>query len=197
VRAPNAVDAQLSTALPSDWTLVDLALGLGLGLSVLVGAWRGLVTEMLALFGWGVAYFSAQWFGPQAALHVPVGESGSRVNVLAGMMVVFVTAWLAWALLSWGVRAMVRASGLSGADRLLGAAFGLIRGVLVALVLYTLVSMTPMTRWGPWQASHAVPWLQVLMQGLKPVLPEDVSRYLPDTALNDGPGPSEKIFLIL
>lgn len=194
---PNAVDAQLSTALPPGWTLVDLALGLGLALSVLVGAWRGLVTEMLALFGWGVSYFAAQWFGPEAGLHVPVGESGSRVNVLAGMMVVFVAAWLAWALLSWGVRAMVRASGLSGADRLLGAAFGLIRGVLVALVLYTLVSMTPMTRWEPWQASHAVPWLQVLMQGLRPVLPDDFSRYLPDTALNDGHGPSEKIFLIL
>jgi len=170
------VDTTLNTALPPAWTLVDVALGLGLALSMLVGAWRGLVTEMLALFGWGVSYFSAQWFGPQAALHVPVGESGSRVNV------VFVAAWLAWALLSWAVRAMVQASGLSGADRMLGAAFGLVRGLLVALVLYTLVSMTPMTQWGPWQASHAVPWLQVLMQGLKPVLPEGVSRYLPDTA---------------
>jgi membrane protein required for colicin V production len=179
---PLNVDPTLNTALPPDWTLVDLALGLGLALSMLVGAWRGLVTEMLALFGWGVSYFSAQWFGPQVAVHVPVGESGSRVNVLAGMMVVFVAAWLVWALLSWAVRAMVQASGLSGADRMLGAAFGLVRGLLVSLVLYTLVSMTPMTQWGPWQASQAVPWLQVLMQGLRPVLPEGVSRYLPETA---------------
>ncbi len=181
--APLNVDlASLSQALPPQWTLVDVALALGLALSVLVGAWRGLVTEMLALIGWGVSYFSAQWWGPQAGLHVPVGESGSRVNALAGMMVIFVATWLTWALLSWAVRAMVKASGLSGADRLLGAIFGLIRGLLVSLVLYTLVNLTPMRQWGPWQASHAVPWLQVLMQGLRPVLPDDVSRYLPDSA---------------
>lgn len=171
-----------STAIPPGWTIVDLALALGLGLSMLVGAWRGLVTEMLSLFGWGVAYFSAQWWGPVAAAQLPVGDPGSRVNVLAGMMLVFVLSWLVWALLSWALREMIRASGLSGTDRLLGAAFGLIRGVVVALVLYTLVSMTPMTRWEPWQASQSVPWLHVLLQGLRPVLPDEVSQYLPVSA---------------
>jgi len=176
------VETALPMGLPPQWTIVDLALALGLGLSILVGAWRGLLTEMLAMMGWAVAYFSAQWWGADAAPHVPVGDSGSRVNLLAGMMVVFLAAWLSWTLLSWALRAMVRASGLSGTDRLLGAVFGLIRGVLVSLVVYTLVSMTPMTRWEPWQASHAAPWLRVLMQGLRPVLPDEVSQYLPKTA---------------
>ena len=95
------------------WTLTDLILLVGLGLSVVVGAWRGLVTEMLSLAGWGVSYFSAQWFGADMGAMLPVGEPGQRLNVLAGMIVVFVLAWLGWALLSWALTQVVRASPLS------------------------------------------------------------------------------------
>ena len=164
------------------WTLVDMALGLGLLLSMVVGAWRGLITEVLSLMGWGVSYFAAQWFGPQVGLQLPVGAPGDRLNALAGMMTTFVAAWLAWALLSWALREVIKASGLSGTDRLLGASFGLIRGLLVALVVYTLVSMTPLTRWEPWVASRTVPWMHVLLEGLKPMLPDSVSQYLPEAA---------------
>lgn len=162
------------------WTLIDLVLLIGLGLSVVVGAWRGFVTEMLSLAGWGVSYFAAQWFGPQGAAMVPVGQPGSRLNMLAGMIVVFVFAWLVWALISWAVSKVIRASVLSAPDRLLGAGFGLIRGVVVALVVATLVNMTPLATWAPWQASRGVAWLQVLMKGLRPMLPEQVVKFLPE-----------------
>lgn len=162
------------------WTLVDLVLLLGLGLSVVVGAWRGLLTEMLSLAGWGVSYFAAQWFGPAGAEMVPLGQPGSRLNMLAGMIVVFVLAWLVWALISWALSKLIRASVLSAPDRLLGAGFGLIRGVVVALVVATLVNMTPLATWAPWHASRGVAWLQVLLKGLRPVLPEQVVKFLPE-----------------
>lgn len=177
-----AVDTSVQEAASQAWSIVDLALGIGLLLSMLVGVWRGLLREVLSLMGWGVAYFSAQWWGPEAGGWVPVGEPGTRVNVLAGMMVVFVAVWLGWAVLSWAVREIVRASGLSGADRLLGAVFGLMRGMLVALVVFTLVSMTPMTQWAPWQASRAVPCLRVVLDALRPVLPDEVVELLPKAA---------------
>ncbi len=161
-------------------SLVDVALALGLLLSVIVGAWRGLVIEVLALLGWAVAYFAAQWYGPQGATFIPVGEPGSRVNLISGMLVVFVLAWLVWALISWAVAQMIKASVLSGPDRVLGAVFGLVRGVVVALVVCTVVSMTPVARWAPWQASQGVAGLQILLTGLKPVLPEQVVKFLPE-----------------
>jgi membrane protein required for colicin V production len=164
------------------WSIVDLALGVGLLLSMLVGVWRGLLKEMLSLMGWVVAYFAAQWWGPKAGAFVPVGEAGTRLNVLAGMMVVFVAVWLGWAVLTWAVREIVRASGLGGTDRLLGGVFGLMRGMLVALVVYTLVSMTPMRQWAPWTESRAIPWLQVVVEGLRPVLPDEVVKFLPAAA---------------
>jgi membrane protein required for colicin V production len=162
------------------WTLIDLILVVGLGLSVIVGAWRGLVTEVMALAGWAVSYFAANWFGPQGAALLPIGAPGSRLNMLAGMVLVFVAAWLVWALISWAVSKIVRATVLSGPDRVFGAVFGLIRGVVVALVVVTLVSMTPLTTWQPWHASRGVVWLEVLLQGLRPVLPAQVVKFLPE-----------------
>ena len=53
--------------------------------------------------------------------------------------------------------------------------------LLVALVVYTLASMTPLTRWEPWVASRTVPWMHVLLEGLKPMLPDSVSQYVPET----------------
>lgn len=172
--------AQASQPTPSAWTLLDLVLAVGLGVSVLVGAWRGLVTELLALLGWAVAYFAAQFMGPDAGVHLPVGEMGSRMNVLAGMVVVFVLTWLGWAVLSWGLSQIVKASGLGGTDRLLGAAFGLMRGVVVALAVVTLVQMTPLAQSELWRSSRSVGWIQSLLQGLRPILPDQVLQFLPE-----------------
>ena len=166
-------------ALPASWTLIDLVVVVGLGVSVLVGAWRGLLTELLALLGWAAAYFAAQLLGPDTGLHLPVGEPGSRMNVLAGMVVVFVVTWLGWAVLSWGLAQILKASGLGGTDRMLGAVFGLMRGVLVALVAATLVQMTPLAQAELWRSSRSVGWSQVLLEGLRPILPVQVLQFLP------------------
>jgi membrane protein required for colicin V production len=179
-------EAAIPVAATNAWSIVDMALALGLGLSVLVGAWRGLVKEVLALLGWGVSYFAAQWWGPEAAATLPVGEPGSRLNVLAGMMVVFVGTWIAWALLTWAIKQIVQASGLSGADRLMGAAFGLFRGLLVAMVVFTLASLTPLTDWEPWRNARSLPYLQVLLDGMRPMLPPEVVKYLPSAHADAG-----------
>lgn len=162
------------------WTLIDLMVGMGLLLSMFVGVWRGFVMEMMSLFAWVVAYFLAHWFGADMAQHVPVGKPGSPVNQAAGIVVVFVLAWLAWAVVAWAASKVIRASVLSAADRALGAGFGLIRGVIVALVVCTVVDMTPLATWDVWQSSRSVAWLNVLLKGLTPLLPEQVVKFLPE-----------------
>ena len=169
----------VNTVTSGEWSLIDLMLLIGLALSIVVGIWRGLIKEVMALLGWAVAYFMAQWFGPQAGVWVPVGAQGSKMNAAAGMVVVFVAAWLGWAVLTWAVTQVIKESGLGGADRFLGGVFGFMRGVLVALVIVTIVRATPLAQWEPWLASKGVDWLEILLTGLRPVLPEQVIEFLP------------------
>ena len=47
--------------LALDWIFGGVLL-----LSLLVGAWRGLVVEVLSLANWAVAFVAAQWFAPDS-----------------------------------------------------------------------------------------------------------------------------------
>ena len=151
-----------------------------LAISVIVGLWRGLVYEVLSLLGWVAAYFIAQWFSPLVASELPVGRPGSAMNLGASFALTFVGALIVWGLAARLVRMLINATPLSMPDRVLGAGFGALRGVVLLLAVATVVAMTPAARSAAWQQSQGASWLQVLLQGLKPVLPTAVARHLPD-----------------
>ena len=158
-----------------DWAMLGLLL-----LSVVVGLWRGLVFELMSVVGWIVAYIAAQMFAPDVAAHLPVGERGGAANLLVGFVVTFFVALLLWSLLARLLRTLVRATPLTLPDRVLGAGFGLLRGVLLLLVVATLVAFLPsVQRSAAWSQSQGAAWLGLALQALKPMLPHDVSRHLP------------------
>jgi steroid 5-alpha reductase family enzyme len=55
------------------------------------------------------------------------------VRYAAGFAVVFILAVFAGGLVAWGTSKLVEAVGLRPVDRVLGAAFGLVRGVVLLL----------------------------------------------------------------
>jgi len=167
------VDNALPTFGWVDWTLLTV-----LALSVVVGLWRGLVFELMSLVGWVVAYVAAQLYSAQVAPQLPIGLPGSALNLGAGFALTFVGVLIGWTLLARLVRLLVHATPLTLIDRTLGAAFGLARGGVLLLALATLVAFTPAARSQPWQDSQGAAWLRVALQGIKPVLPAEVARYL-------------------
>ena len=156
-----------------DWAFIVLVT-----LSVIVGLVRGLLYEVMALLGWVVAYVAAHALGPQVAPAVPVGAPGSALNAVTGFVAVFVATLIVWSLLSWALRKLVQASPLNPLDRVLGAVFGLLRGVLVALVIATAVNLTPLAESPEWQASPSAAGLDRVLDGLRPLLPTEVARHL-------------------
>src|SRR5436305_12056059 len=138
---------------------VDWAMLAVLVVSFIVGAWRGLVFEVLAILGWFVAFFVAQWSWPWLAAHLPVGTPGSLLNHAVSFACAFLAALILWGVRSRIVRRLVRATPLAPADRLLGAAFGLLRGVLVLLVVAAVIGYTPAARSADWRASSGAVWL--------------------------------------
>ena len=158
---------------------VDLVLLGVLLLSTLVGVVRGLVFEMLSVLGWFAAYFAAQWLTPEVAPYIPVGEPGSALNHGAAFAATFIGALIVWGLTARLLRLLIRATPLSPIDRLLGAGFGFIRGMIVLLALATVIGLMPLKKSPAWQQSVGAVWLQSVLRGLKPVLPPDISKHLP------------------
>jgi membrane protein required for colicin V production len=164
----------LPTLAWADWTLLVVLL-----VSVLIGLLRGFVFECLSLAGWVVAWFAAQWASPQLAPLLPVGTPGSAMNLAAAFAIGFVLALVVWGLLAKLVRMLIQATPLSVPDRLLGAAFGVLRGVVLLLAVATVVQLTPAAQSRAWQQSQGARWLAATLQGLKPLLPDAAARLLP------------------
>jgi membrane protein required for colicin V production len=159
---------------------VDIALITVLVLSIVVGLMRGLVFEVLSLLGWVVAYFAAQWLAQDLAPHLPLGKPGSAVNHGAAFVALFVGVLIVWSLVSRLVSMLIKASPISTGDRLLGAGFGFIRGMVLLLVVATVVALTPLAKSAGWKDSQGAVWLHGMLNGLKPVLPPKVAQYLPE-----------------
>ncbi|MBD9393914.1 CvpA family protein [Acidovorax sp. ACV01] len=157
-----------------DWIFVAVLLA-----SMLIGAWRGLVFEVLSLLGWVVSFFVAQWFAQDVAALLPMGESADSLRYAAGFVVVFVASVFACGFVTWLAKKLVDAIGLRPADRTLGAAFGVLRGVVVLLAVAVVVGLTPMREALWWQESQAAPVLAEVLKGLKPALPDEFGRHLP------------------
>lgn len=157
-----------------DWIFAAVLLA-----SMLIGAWRGLVFEVLSLMGWVASFFVAQWFAEDMAALLPMGQSAEALRYAAGFVVVFVGAVFACGLLTWLAKKFVDAIGLRPADRALGALFGVLRGMVLLLAAAVVAGLTPMGDAGWWQESQGAPILAEVLRGLKPALPEEFGRHLP------------------
>jgi membrane protein required for colicin V production len=165
--------ATLASITTVDWVLLAV-----LVLSLLVGLWRGLVFEVLSVLGWVAAFFLAQWFAPDVAARLPMSSATQPTRYAAAFVLTFIVAVFAAGLLASIVRKMVAAVGLRPVDRLLGAVFGVVRGLVLLLAVAVAIDMTPLKDSPWWQESTGAPVLSAALKGLKPALPEQFSRYL-------------------
>src|SRR3974390_2658438 len=111
-----------------DWVFLGV-----LAVSLLLGAWRGLVYEVCSVASWIAAFIVAQWLAPDAAALLPVQRAPEAGRYAVGFVLVFIAVVFAGALLAWLTKKMVDSVGLRPVDRTLGAAFGLMRGAVLML----------------------------------------------------------------
>ena len=71
----------------TDWVLLALLVA-----SMLLGAWRGLVFEVLSVLGWIAAFLLAQLFAPEAADLLPMAKTDQTLRYAAGFVLVFIAS---------------------------------------------------------------------------------------------------------
>lgn len=157
-----------------DWILLAAALA-----SLMLGAWRGLVYEVLSLLAWVAAFIVAQWFAADAAQLLPMTDSAEAVRYAAGFILVFIATLFACSMLAWLAKRLIDAVGLRPVDRVLGAVFGLVRAGVLVLVLGVLAQLTPVGSAAWWTESFSGPRIAGVLQELRPVLPERLATLLP------------------
>ena len=141
----------------ADWLIIGI-----IALSALISVKRGFVKEALSLFIWITAFVIARTFSfSMATLLVEYIELQS-VRLAAAFALLFAATLIVGALVGYLVSALVRATGLSGTDRILGMVFGLARGGLIIVVMLALVKHTPVTADQWWRDSYLIPQFLML-----------------------------------
>ena len=105
--------------------------------SVLMSARKGFSREIIGLGAALLALVLGMWFYGLAGSFLLPYVSSVRVANLIGFLLVVFAVMLLGGMLGWIVNRFLRTIGLSFFDRLLGAAFGLVRGLLIAIALLT------------------------------------------------------------
>ncbi len=98
---------------------------------------RGFTREVIGLGAAILALVLAMWFYGTAGSFIRIWVGSDRAAHFLGFMMIVGAVLLLGALVGLAIRGFVRAVGLSFFDHVLGAVFGLIRGVIVAIALWT------------------------------------------------------------
>lgn len=152
-------------------TTTDLLLLAVIGVSALFGVMRGFVGVLASLAAWLLAGWAAFRFGAKLALVFAGGGEPGPTQLLAGYGLSFLGVLIFVGLIGWVLRKLVQTVGLSGVDRALGGAFGVVRGGFVACVLVLLMGFTAMPHEVGWHQSRVVPLLLPGAQWLRGWLP--------------------------
>jgi membrane protein required for colicin V production len=164
----------MDTLGPLDYGYVILLL-----LSVMLGAVRGFVHVTMSLVGWFVALAASHYLTSFLSPYLMTTGLGETPRYALAFVVVFVITLIVWSLVAILIKQAVSKVGLGSIDRLLGAVFGLVRGVIIAISLTVLVSITPVDQSETWQHSAAVKMMKSAAHSLKPMLPPTLSALVP------------------
>lgn len=165
----------MSNLAAIDWIFLLIVVG-----SMLLGAWRGLVYEVISLLSWAAAFMLAQWLALDAAKLLPLEGSAESVRYAAGFLLVFVAALFAGGIVSFLIKKAITAVGLRPIDRVLGAGFGVLRGVVLLMAATVVAGMTPLRTSTEWTKAVGPAMATSALAGIKPVLPAEFVKYLPE-----------------
>ncbi|MEI7679298.1 MAG: CvpA family protein [Betaproteobacteria bacterium] len=159
-------------------TWIDYAVLAIIGVSVLFSVIHGFVRELLSLASWVVAFLVAQYFAIEVAAMLPANLSNESLRLLVGFLAVFLMVLLASTLLAIALSGLIKRVGLGFADRLLGAVFGLVRGLAVVMVMVLLAGLTALPSTPEWRQALTSAPLEALANTVKVWLPSDLSKHI-------------------
>ncbi len=159
-------------------TLLDYAVFAIVGFSVLLSVIRGLVREVFALAAWAIAFVVAWFFGSELATLMPEEIPSLELRLLAGFATVFFLVLLAMSLVAIAASQLVKSAGLSVEDRMLGAMFGLARGLLVVMALVLAAGATSLPAEPVWREAALRPLLERAALGIRDWLPPAIGQHI-------------------
>lgn len=156
-----------------DWVIIAL-----ITVSTLISLKRGFIKEALSLITWVGAFIIARTFHPQMQALLEGTVETPLVRLVAAFAILFFATLIVGAIINNMIGHLVRATGLSATDRVLGMGFGLLRGLVVVIVAIAFTRYTPLAGDTWWRTSIMIDRLAVVEDWSRRTLGDEFARFL-------------------
>lgn len=143
-----------------DWIILGV-----IAVSTALSVWRGFVKEALSLAAWVVAFVLATTFGGHLAALLRDVISHDALREISARALLFVATLMLATLVNSLLGSLIKMTGLSGLDRVLGTVFGFTRGAIIVMVLlFVLVNVLPADQQSALEQSTLKPHLLMVVE---------------------------------
>lgn len=157
-------------------TIFDYIVLIVVAFSVLISVLRGGVREVLSILGWLAAFYVAKTYVGALIPLMPEEIPTDELKTLAAFVILFLLALLVAGLVATGLATLLSKAGLGWFNRIMGALFGLARGLLVIGVGAMLAGMTSIPKDDVWTTAMLSAPVEAMVKAALPLLPETLSK---------------------
>ncbi len=162
-----------------DFILIGL-----IGLSIVIGIFRGFIRESISLISWISAIILAIAFANPLSVYMTFTDV-AFIKMLSAFLIIFVSVIFVGAIFNLIIGSLVRKTPFSMPDRILGSLFGLARGVVFITVAVLIASLTPFPEETWWKQSYMLTQFQKLAVQCQALLPEEQAKLFQFTKNDD------------
>ena len=168
--------------------IIDILIVLALTISIVIGLVRGFVKEAISITALLLAIWAALSFGPSVGEISDSWISSKELQTWFGRVLVFTLILALGGLLGWAISKLVRLSVLSGVDRLVGAIFGAVRGILFVALFVLAGEYAGFSNDNWWKRSKLIPHFELVAEWIMIMAPQGYDILVPD-------GPSKSLLI--
>jgi len=156
-------------------TWFDYAVLAILGFSLVVGVLRGFLRELVMLLGWVAAFVLATLFSGRITPLMPESLGPALAPPLA-YLAIFVAVLLVAGFIALLLTLLAKSVGMGALNRMMGAGFGLVRGLLVVLALVLFAGLTLLPKEPFWKNAVSSGAFETAIVAMRPLLPDDLRK---------------------
>jgi membrane protein required for colicin V production len=121
---------------------IDLIITVVIGLSALTGLFRGVIKEVIALGVWILAIWTGYTYSSKLTPWLHHYIQDPTICTAVAFIIILLGVLLAGGIVNTVLSFMLKSTGLSGMDKMLGMVFGFARGVFIVSLVLAVIKMT-------------------------------------------------------
>lgn len=158
-----------------------------IAVSVLVAFFRGFVREAVGLTVWILAFWAAFQLAPVLETLLSAWMDARFMRWIAVFAIVFIAVLILGAVANHFLGKLVSETGFAGTDRMLGAIFGVLRGVVLLVFMVLLAGLTAIPEYDWWKDSVLIDQLEQGALWVSDWLPEGIAEEVHFKGIVSGP----------